>query len=113
MIQGIESYKFFIIIITPIQYEIELSLNITPLFHINGRIRIPDSTPYDFLLWEIIKDRVYAAKYHVVGYIKFLIEEKFTLLNNNMELCQSICLSIPNRCQMYIITEGKQFKHLL
>ena len=30
-----------------------------------------------------------------------------------MELCQSICLSITNRYQMYIIIEGKHFKHSL
>ena len=89
------------------------------LFHIFYRItvelppRSPDLTPCGFSLWGIIKDRVYAQKPRDVNHLKLLIEQEFTSLNDNIELCQAICCSVANRCQMYISTEGKQFEHLL
>lgn len=75
--------------------------------------RSPDLTPCDFSLWGIIKDRVYAAKPRDVDHLKLLIKQEFTSLNDDMELCQSICHSVVNRCQMCISTEGRQFEHLL
>ena len=75
--------------------------------------RPPDLTSCDFSLWEIIKDRVYAQKPRDVNHLKLLIEQEFTSLNDNIELCQAICRSVANRCQMCISTEGKQFEHLL
>jgi len=75
--------------------------------------RSPDLTPCDFSLWGIIKDRVYAQKPRDLNHLKILIKEEFTSLNDNIELCQRICRSVANRCQMFIGTEGKQFEHLL
>jgi len=75
--------------------------------------RSPDLTPCDFSLWGIIKDRVYAQQPRNVNHLKLLIEQEFTSLNNNIELCKAICRSVADRCQMCINTEGKQFEHLL
>jgi DNA-binding XRE family transcriptional regulator len=74
--------------------------------------RSPDLTPCDFSLWGII-DHVYAARPRDLDHLKLLIEEEFTSLNDNIELCQSICRSVANRCQICINIEGKQFEHLL
>ncbi len=75
--------------------------------------RSPDLTPCDFSLWGIVKDCVYAQNRRDINHLKSLIEEEFTSLNNNIELCQTICRSVANRCQMCINTEGKQFEYLL
>jgi len=83
------------------------------LFHIFYRITIerpprsPDLIPCDFSSWGIIKDRVYAQKSRDLNHLKMLIKEEFTLLNDNIELCQTICRFVANRCQMCIGTEGK------
>ena len=45
-------------------------------------------------------------------YLKSLIKKEFTFLNDNTELCQAICRSVADRCQMCIDAEGKQFEHL-
>jgi hypothetical protein len=74
--------------------------------------RSPDLTPCDFSLWGIIKDRVYVLNPRDINHLKVLIKEEFTSLNDNIESCQAICRSVPNRCQMCIDTEGKQFEHL-
>ncbi|CAF3931381.1 unnamed protein product [Rotaria sp. Silwood1] len=60
--------------------------------------RSPDLTPCDFSLWGIIKDRVYAQQPRDVNHLKLLIEQEFTSLNNNIELCQAICRSVADRC---------------
>jgi hypothetical protein len=64
--------------------------------------RSPDLTPCDFSLWGIIKDRVYAQKPRDLNHLKILIKEEFTSLNDNIELCQTICHSVANRSQMCI-----------
>ncbi len=46
-------------------------------------------------------------------HLKLLIEQEFTSLNDNIELCQAICRFVADHCQMCINTEGKQFGHLL
>jgi transposase len=74
--------------------------------------RSPDLTPCDFSLWGIIKDRVYAQTPRDVNRLKTLIEEQFKLLNDNIELCQSICRSVADRCQMCIDVQGKHFEQL-
>jgi transposase len=74
--------------------------------------RSPDLTPCDFSLWGILKDRVYAQKPRDIDHLKSLIIQEFTLFNDNIELCQSICRSVGDRCQMCIDAEGKQFEHL-
>ena len=56
---------------------------------------------------------VYAKNPRDINHLKTLIEEEFTSLNDNIELCQAICRSVANRCQMCISTEGEQFEHLL
>ncbi len=60
-----------------------------------------------------MKDRVYAQNPRRINHLKSLIEEEFTSINDNLELCQRICCSVANRCQMCISIDGKQFEHLL
>ncbi len=74
--------------------------------------RSPDLTPCDFSLWGIIKDRVYAQNPRNINHLKSLIQEEFISLNDNIELCQAICRSVADSCQMCINTDGKQFEHL-
>ena len=47
-----------------------------------------------------------------VNHLKSSIKKEFTSLNDNIELCQAICRSVADRCQMCIDAEGKQFEHL-
>ena len=70
-----------------------------------------DITPCDFSLWEIMKDNVYTGKPRDVEHLKFLIKQEFTSLNGDIELCQSICRSVANRCEICVSTEGAQFEH--
>ncbi|CAF3423115.1 unnamed protein product, partial [Rotaria sp. Silwood2] len=72
----------------------------------------PDLMPCDFSLWGIVKDHVYAQNPRDINNMKSLIEEEFTLLNSNIELCQVICRSVADRCQICLDNEGKQFEHL-
>jgi hypothetical protein len=65
-----------------------------------------------FSLWGIIKDRVYAQNTANINHLKSLIQEEFISLNDSIELCQAICRSVADRCQMSINTDGKQFEHL-
>ena len=58
-------------------------------------------------------DHVYIQEPRDVNHLKLFIEQEFRSLNNNIELCQTICRSIIDRCQMCISTEGKRFEHLL
>ena len=44
--------------------------------------------------------------------MKSLIEQEFISLNSNIELCEEICRSVADRCQMCIDNEGKHFEHL-
>ncbi|CAF3776126.1 unnamed protein product [Rotaria sp. Silwood1] len=74
--------------------------------------RSPDLTPCDFSLWGIIKDRVYTQNPSNINQLKSLIKQEFTSVNDNIELCQTICRSVADRCQMCINTGGKQFEHL-
>jgi len=74
--------------------------------------RSPDLTPCDFSLWGIMKDRVYAQNPRDLDHLKSLIEEQFRCLNDDIELCQSICRSVADRCQMCMDAQGKQFEHL-
>ncbi|CAF3181292.1 unnamed protein product [Rotaria sp. Silwood2] len=74
--------------------------------------RSPDLTPCDFSLWGILKDRVYAQNPCNTNHLKSLIEQEFISINDDIELCQKICRSVADRCQMCINTEGKQFEHL-
>ena len=74
--------------------------------------RSPDLTPCDFSLWGILKDRVYAQNPCNTDHLKSLIEQEFISINDDIELCQKICRSVADRCQMCINTEGKQFEHL-
>ncbi len=72
----------------------------------------PDLTPCDFYLWGIVKDRVYIQNSRDVNRLKSLIEQEFTLVNYNIELCQAICRSVADRCQMWKNKEGKQSEQL-
>ncbi|CAF1503241.1 unnamed protein product [Adineta ricciae] len=74
--------------------------------------RSPDLTPCDFSLWGIVKDRVYTEKPRNINHMKSLIQQEFTSLNDVIELCQAICRSVGDRCQMCINNAGKQFEHL-
>ncbi|CAF5022496.1 unnamed protein product [Rotaria sp. Silwood1] len=58
---------------------------------VEGPPRSPDLTPCDFSLWGIMKDRVYAQSPRDVNHLKSLIKQEFTSLNDNIELCQTIC----------------------
>ncbi len=60
----------------------------------------------------IIKDRAYAQNPRDINHLKSLIEEEFISLKDNIELCQAICRSVADRCQMCINIDGKQFEHL-
>jgi hypothetical protein len=73
--------------------------------------RSPDLTPCDFSLWGIIKDRVYAQNPRNINHMKALITE-FASLNDDIELCETICNSVYDRCQMCQKQEGKHFEHL-
>ena len=53
--------------------------------------RSPNLTTCDFSLWEIITDRVYAQTPRDINHLKSLIDEEFISLNDNIELCQTIC----------------------
>ena len=75
--------------------------------------RSPDLTPCDFSLWGIVKDRVYAQNPRDTNHLKSLITQQFRSINDNTELCQSICRSVLDRCQMCMSVEGKQFEQLL
>jgi hypothetical protein len=66
----------------------------------------------DFSLCGIMKDCVHSRNPRDVNHLKSLIEEEFTSLKDNIEFCQTICLSVDNRCQMCLNTEGKQFEQL-
>ena len=48
-----------------------------------------------------------------MNHLKLLIEQEFASINDDIELCQSICRTVADRCEMCISTEGKQFEHLL
>ena len=60
--------------------------------------RSADSTPCDFACWGIIKDGDYAQNPRHINRLKELIEEEFLSLNDNIELCKSICRSVVNHC---------------
>ncbi|CAM4820866.1 unnamed protein product [Rotaria magnacalcarata] len=68
--------------------------------------RSPDLTLCDFSLWGILKDRVYAQNPCNTNHLKSLIEQEFISINADIELCQKICRSVADRCQMCINTEG-------
>ncbi|CAF5219211.1 unnamed protein product, partial [Rotaria magnacalcarata] len=65
-----------------------------------------DLTPYDLSLWGIMKYRVYAQSPRDANHLKSLIKQKITSLNDNIELCQTICQSVADRCQMCINAGG-------
>lgn len=74
--------------------------------------RSPDLTPCDFSLRGIVKDHVYAQNPRDINHMKALIVNEFAALNDNLELCQTICNSVYGRCKMCQNQEGKQFEHL-
>ncbi len=74
--------------------------------------RSPDLTPCDFSLWGIVKDRVYAQNPRDINHMKALTTEEFASLNDDIELCQTICNSVFDRCQMCENNEGEHFEHL-
>lgn len=47
-----------------------------------------------------------------MNHMKALITEEFALLNDDIELCQTICNSAFDCCQMCESKEGKHFEHL-
>jgi hypothetical protein len=48
-----------------------------------------------------------------INHLKSLIEQQFRSLNDDIELYQSICRSVTDRCQMCTSVQGKQFEQLL
>ncbi|CAF3513610.1 unnamed protein product [Rotaria socialis] len=46
------------------------------------------------------------------NHLKSLIKKEFKSLNDNIELCQTTCRSVADRCQMCINAGGTQFEHL-
>ena len=60
-----------------------------------------------------MKDQVYAVQLREVEYFKFMVKRASISFKNDMELCQSICGSFANRCQMCFHTEDAPFEHLL
>ncbi|CAF3192571.1 unnamed protein product [Rotaria sp. Silwood2] len=75
--------------------------------------RSPDLTSCDFPLCGVMKDHVYAQSPRDINHRKSLTEQQFRSLNNNIELGQSICRSVADRCKMGMDVEGKQFEHFL
>ena len=73
-----------------------------------------DNNFFSFLstLWGSVKDHVYAQNPSDIKHMRSLIEEEIVSLNSNIELCEEICRSILDRCQMYIDSQAKQFEHL-
>ena len=59
-----------------------------------------------------MKDRVFAQKPRDINHLKSLIEQELISFNDNIELYQTICRSVADRCQMCINAEEKQFEHL-
>ncbi len=58
-----------------------------------------------FSSWEIVKDHVYAQNPHDINHMKSLIKQEFASFNDNIELYETICRSVIDRCQMCINTE--------
>ena len=75
--------------------------------------RSPNLTPRDFLLWTIMKDRVYIQKSHDIHHLEALVGKESALYNSNAELCHTTRRFVTNRCQICINTEDKHFEHLL
>lgn len=71
--------------------------------------RSPDLTPPDFFLWGVIKNLVYAEKPRNLQDLRQAIEQKFTTID--LELCEKVCRSIPERLQKCIRHNGEQFEH--
>ena len=72
--------------------------------------RPPDLKPYDFSLWGIIKDSLYAQHPRDVDQFKNLIEQELRSLNNDNDLSSAIYNSVLDRWQMWSATNGQRFK---
>ena len=77
-----------------------------------GAIKWPDLTPIDFFLWGFVKDKVFARKRRTVeDMIQFIIEASQEI-DDDKDLCLSVCMSVISRLQQCVKADGKQFEYL-
>lgn len=70
--------------------------------------RSPDLTPPDFFLWGVMKDLVYKEKPRTLQELRQTIEDKFATID--LELCQKVCRSVPDRLASCVQNQGELFE---
>ena len=73
--------------------------------------RSPDLSPLDFAVWAIIKNRVYSERPRDLGDLRQRIIDACDMFDLNM--CQDICRSVPDRLVDCINQNGHQFEHVM
>lgn len=74
--------------------------------------RSPDLTPMDFFFWGVLKDRVYQTNPRTICELRTAITREVERIATDIDLCDKVCMSVPDRMEACIRSEGGHFEHL-
>ena len=61
--------------------------------------RSPDLTQMDFFSWDNVKNKVYEKNPKTVNELKECIYDAFREIDENRNLCHTVCQSVLDRCE--------------
>jgi len=74
--------------------------------------RSPDLTPMDFFFWGVVKNKVYEKNPKTVHELTDYIHDAFREINEDRNLCRTVCQSVLDRCEECCNVGGGHFEHL-
>ena len=74
--------------------------------------RSPDLTPMDFFFWGVVKNKVYEKNPKTVHELTDYIHDAFREIDEDRNLCRTVCQSVLDRCEECCNGGGGHFEHL-
>ena len=72
----------------------------------------PDQTLMDFFFWGVVKNKVYEKNSKTVNELKDYIYDSFREIDENQNLCSTVCQSVLDRCEECCNVGRGYFEHL-
>ena len=72
----------------------------------------PDLTPMDFFFWGVVKNKVYEKNPKTINELKDYIHDALREIDEDRNLCRTVCQSGLDRCEECCNVGGGHFKHL-